>query len=125
MCTYCNLQNWVRDADVLCKTTATEAWPDGRLVVVAAGTKTAQILRVFPSTQDLIAYSRQVLPRCLTREQRDFFSLNSDPPKWCIDMKKWALRLRERRTKRSDLTPLSLQLSLIHAQTPNGPTPNI
>jgi WD40 repeat protein len=63
--------------------------PDGRLVVVAASAKTAQILRVFPSIQDLIAYSRQVLPRCLTREQRDWFSLDSDPPKWCIEMKKW------------------------------------
>jgi WD40 repeat protein len=62
---------------------------DGRRVVTASGDKTARIWRVFPTTQALVDHAKNVVPRCLTREQREQAFLEPEPPAWCIEMEKW------------------------------------
>ena len=57
--------------------------------MTASADKTARIWRVLPTTQELVDYSKQVVPRCLTREQRASAFLNAEPPAWCIEMGKW------------------------------------
>ena len=63
--------------------------PDGRHVVTSSEDGTARIWNVFPSTQELIDYSRNLVPRCLTREQRAYAILDAKPPEWCIESAKW------------------------------------
>ena len=63
--------------------------PDGQRVVTASSDKTARIWVVFSTTQSLVDYSKQSVPRCLTREQRANANLNLEPPDWCIEMDKW------------------------------------
>jgi WD40 repeat protein len=48
-----------------------------------------RIWHVFPTTQDLIDDAKEVVPRCLTRPQRDEAFLDPTPPAWCIEMEKW------------------------------------
>jgi hypothetical protein len=69
--------------------------PDGRHVVTASSDKTARIWPVFPTTEDLVEHSKQVIPRCLTREQRANARLDMEPPAWCIEMGKWPYDTRE------------------------------
>jgi len=49
--------------------------PDGQRVVTASKDKTARLWPVFSNTQALIDYANQIVPRCLTSEQRHKFSL--------------------------------------------------
>jgi WD40 repeat protein len=63
--------------------------PDGRRVVIASGERTARIWRVYPATQDLVDHVKAVVPRCLTRAQREEAFLDSAPLAWCIEMEKW------------------------------------
>ena len=63
--------------------------PDGRRVVTASWDKTARVWRVFAATQDLVDDAKNIVPRCLTREQRTKAFLDTAPPAWCIEMAKW------------------------------------
>ena len=40
-------------------------------------------------TQALVDHAKQVVPRCLTRDQRAQYYLDPAPPAWCIEMEKW------------------------------------
>ena len=62
---------------------------DGRRVLTASRDRTARIWRFFPSVQNLIEDAKQVVPRCLTLEQRAEFFLDPRPPQWCIALEKW------------------------------------
>jgi WD40 repeat protein len=63
--------------------------PDSRHVVTSSEDGTARIWNVFPATQELIDYSRNLVPRCLTPEQRANAVLDEKPPEWCIELAKW------------------------------------
>jgi hypothetical protein len=41
------------------------------------------------NTQELINEVKEVIPRCLTRDQREKVFLDPEPPVWCIGMGKW------------------------------------
>ncbi len=45
--------------------------------------------RVFPTTRALVEHAKQIVPRCLTQDERTSAFLNAEPPAWCIDMAKW------------------------------------
>jgi hypothetical protein len=45
--------------------------------------------RVFPTTRALVEHAKQIIPRCLTHDQRTSAFLNAEPPAWCIKMEKW------------------------------------
>ena len=49
----------------------------------------APVREAFPTTQELVDAAKAAVPRCLSKEQRVQFGLPSDPPKWCVEMKKW------------------------------------
>ena len=48
--------------------------PDGKLVVTSSDDKTARLWKVF-STQELVNYANEIVPRCLSIEQRKKFFL--------------------------------------------------
>lgn len=62
---------------------------NGRLIAIAGAREPVQIWRTYTSTQDLVEHARQVVPRCLTREQRIEQYLEEEPPDWCITLGKW------------------------------------
>lgn len=39
---------------------------------------------VFQDTQSLVERARSTIPRCLTRQQRESFFLDQQPPRWCV-----------------------------------------
>jgi WD40 repeat protein len=63
--------------------------PDGKRIVTASSDKTARLLRIFPSTEEIVAVAKAAVPRCLTAEQRHQFFLPAEPPNWCIEQEKW------------------------------------
>jgi hypothetical protein len=58
-------------------------------VVTASYDMTMRIWRVFPTTTELIDNAQQVIPRCLSRDERERFFLDPEPPAWSIEMEKW------------------------------------
>jgi WD40 repeat protein len=62
--------------------------PDGRHVLTASSDQTARIWRLFPTTQDLVDEAKRIVPRCLTRRQREQYFLDRAPPAWCIELEK-------------------------------------
>jgi hypothetical protein len=62
---------------------------DGERLVTASEDRTARIWPVFPTTQALVDYARNMVPRCLTRDQRQQAFLEPEPAAWCIAEKKW------------------------------------
>jgi WD40 repeat protein len=62
---------------------------DGRELVTAYRDGSVIVSRVFGDTKELIEDNRRVIPRCLTRTQRQEAFLDLQPPAWCIEMKKW------------------------------------
>ncbi len=47
------------------------------------------IHRLFPQTEELVAYARSAVPRCLSRAERQQYFLDPLPPAWCIEMHEW------------------------------------
>jgi WD40 repeat protein len=75
------------------------------------GTHPIRVWRVFSNTHDLVDDTKNVVPRCLTREQREGAFLDPTPPAWCIEMKKWPYQTQEwkdwlRYTRTNDSPPL-------------------
>jgi hypothetical protein len=62
--------------------------PDGARIVTISD-KGAQIWEIFADTQSLVSHVQAIVPRCLTREQRQKVFLPPEPPDWCIEMEKW------------------------------------
>ena len=79
-------------------------------MVTASADRTASIWRVFPTTTELFDHAKQVIPRCLTREQREHVGLKLEPPLWCVEMGKWPYDTKEWRSW--------LALKLAHADPP-------
>jgi WD40 repeat protein len=72
--------------------------PDGRRVLIMSwdkGSPQMRIWHVFPTTQDLVDDTKKVVPRCLTRHQRDDAFLDATPPAWCIEMEKWPYQTQD------------------------------
>jgi WD40 repeat protein len=65
--------------------------PDGKSVLTASDDNTAQIWYVFATLEALTDQSKLVVPRCLTRKQREDAFLNPEPPRWCVQQK-WPYR---------------------------------
>jgi WD40 repeat protein len=64
---------------------------DGKSVLTASDDSTAQIWYVFATLEALIDHSKLVVPRCLTRKQREDAFLNPEPSRWCVQQK-WPYR---------------------------------
>jgi WD40 repeat protein len=62
---------------------------DGKSVVTGGADNMARIWRVFPTRQALVDRSKEVVPRCLTQDQRKKVFLDGQPPAWCIEAEKW------------------------------------
>ena len=63
--------------------------PDGRRVATTSADQTARLWRTFASTQEVIDFAKNEIPRCLTPTQRrDKYGLDDDAP-WCKRLGKW------------------------------------
>jgi hypothetical protein len=62
---------------------------DGRRIVTGSMDKTARLWLGFTTTQALVDHAKSVVPRCLTKSQRQQYGLAEDPPAWCVAMGKW------------------------------------
>jgi WD40 repeat protein len=64
---------------------------DGARVITAGADNTARIWPIFPELQLLVERSKQIVPRCLTQQQRNEAFLEKEPPTptWCIENGKW------------------------------------
>jgi WD40 repeat protein len=63
--------------------------PDNRRVVTALANGALLIWTVFPTTSDAINTARKIIPRCLTRLERNEAFLDPAPQLWCVEMEKW------------------------------------
>jgi WD40 repeat protein len=65
--------------------------PDGKRIVATffQWTYGARLWRTAGTVQEYISYAQRIVPRCLTRQQREEFFLQPEPPAWCIEMEKW------------------------------------
>ena len=63
--------------------------PDGQHVVAASSGGSVTLSRVVPTTTMIVQEAIQSVPRCLTPAQRVDGFLDSAPPEWCIERKKW------------------------------------
>ena len=79
------------EIDVLDKVHATGVAfsTDGSTIVTASSDQTVRFWSFLASTQSLVDYAKQVVPRCLTGEQNERAYLEPAPPDWCIEMAKW------------------------------------
>jgi WD40 repeat protein len=66
--------------------------PSNSQIVSVSWDKTIRVQQIFPTTQSLVDYAKKVVPRALTREQRDAFFLDPEPPAWHIEQEKWPYR---------------------------------
>jgi WD40 repeat protein len=82
---------------------------NSQVAVTGSSDGTAHIWRLFPSTEALIDHARKLVPRCLTKAQREKVFLDPDPPHWCIEMGKWPYNSRDWKLwlqhKRANLSP--------------------
>jgi WD40 repeat protein len=64
--------------------------PDGRELVTGSWDHTARVWRTFPSIDELVAFAKTKVARCLMPEERSQFFLDEESlPSWCIEMRKW------------------------------------
>ena len=66
--------------------------PESNMVMAISGVDTV-IWKNVPTLetplQNLIERAKRDVPRCLTKTQRRVFFLPPEPPRWCIEQKKW------------------------------------
>jgi WD40 repeat protein len=62
---------------------------DGMQVLSTSDYGGAQIIWRFSEPDDFVSHVQRTLPRCLTPEQREIYAVETEPPAWCIEMKKW------------------------------------
>jgi WD40 repeat protein len=67
--------------------------PDGARIVTTSD-EIAQIWEIFADAQSLVSHVQALVPRCLTREQREAVFLPPEPPGWCVEMGKWPYNSR-------------------------------
>jgi len=83
--------------------------PDGQQIAVASDNGTVQIWPMFLSTQPLVDDTKAIVPRCLTKTQRDAAFLDDAPPHWCIELEKWPYQTQDwkewLRLKRANTNP--------------------
>jgi WD40 repeat protein len=78
---------------------------DGNRIVTGSGDGTARIWDLaalrpqFSAPQNLVTRAKNDVPRCLTIQQRQAFSLAPEPPPWCIEMAKYPYHPDAWRTK--------------------------
>ena len=81
---------------------------DFRYVSGAVG-DTRRVWRIFPTVQDLVDQAKIVIPRSLTRKQRENAHLDAEPPIWCVEREKWPYHTLEWKKwlqhKRANLSP--------------------
>jgi WD40 repeat protein len=58
---------------------------DGGRVLTASADRTARIWQLYATTQDLVDDAKRIIPRCLTRTERERYFLDPAPPAWCIE----------------------------------------
>ncbi|PWT90273.1 MAG: hypothetical protein C5B56_05725 [Proteobacteria bacterium] len=66
--------------------------PNGKLISTSFKNHTTRIspvFEIFETTQQLVDYAKQAIPRCLTQEQRTSAFLDPEPLTWCIELAKW------------------------------------
>ena len=70
------------------------AWsPDGAHLATASHDQSVRIWPISPSGQALFDEAKRIIPRCLTRTQRETFHLSVSPPNWCATLQKWPCNL--------------------------------
>jgi WD40 repeat protein len=69
--------------------TALAVMPDGRRAVVGAQDGKVAVWHLFDTGQELIDEVKDVVPRCLSPEERKRYFLDVQPPNWCMANKKW------------------------------------
>ncbi len=83
--------------------------PNGLRVVTASEDGTAHLWQVPPTREELMNDAAKIVPRCLTREQREKAFLDPEPPAWCIEMEKWPYQTQDWKDwlkyKRANLNP--------------------
>jgi WD40 repeat protein len=62
---------------------------DGGRILTASDDTTARLWEAFTDPQSLVDRVNEEVPRCLTPEQRERLFLSPEPPRWCIEMRKW------------------------------------
>jgi WD40 repeat protein len=62
---------------------------DNRRVLTGSADRTGRIWHLFPTTQDLVDDAKRMLPRCLTRAERERYFLDRAPPTWCVETSRW------------------------------------
>jgi WD40 repeat protein len=55
----------------------------------AASLKTGAVWKMLWGTQDYVDYVKDAVPRCLTPDERKNFYLEPEPPRWCVELRKW------------------------------------
>lgn len=69
--------------------------PDGHSVIGQSLRldRSARIWRMLgTSTEAIVENGTKSMPRCLTRKERQYFSLGIEPPQWCIEQRLWPYR---------------------------------
>jgi WD40 repeat protein len=62
---------------------------DGMRIATRSGDGTVRVWRLFSSTQAVVDHAKDIVPRCLTRNERDRLAMEPAPPDWCIENEKW------------------------------------
>ena len=61
----------------------------GRRLITSSRDATARIWTVSLESDKLVRRAKERVPRCLTREERNYFKLSEKVPEWCFTLKKW------------------------------------
>jgi WD40 repeat protein len=70
--------------------------PDGTRMLIVYKNR-VRLSRIPKSTQDLIKLARQMVPRCLSAEERMAVYLPTQPPRWCAALGKWPYSSADRK----------------------------
>src|SRR5262249_41906168 len=78
------LRRLVHDAPV----TAAMLARDGHHLLTATADNVMHLWQL-PTLRELVDRSKEIVPRCLTKRQRETLGLSAEPPRWCVEMGKW------------------------------------